>query len=247
MTTYAELDELLGKRDSRKVGNNTYVKRMVDGIAVRLHATDILFFHPNETVTMDVDGWHTPTTLNRLNQYLPAGVRVSSNRSVWYLSLPGGTVPYVDGAVISCLNGQMIEGLDEVEDRLTELEEDEEVRKAIDRYIRGYKDEVVARLQEDTGRGDCMFCQFVVTNGPHKGKAMGDMGDNDHLLIHLEKKYYMRSLVINALREDNVGIIFKMDPFGSGAWPEIHRKAMRKYLKKRLLKGAVMKSGWSMV
>jgi hypothetical protein len=75
MATYKELDaKLQGRcRDSRKVANNTYLKRdrYRNDIAVHLHSTDVLIFHANGDIWINTGGWNTPTTRDRINMFLP--------------------------------------------------------------------------------------------------------------------------------------------------------------------------------
>lgn len=80
MSTFLELDEKLQGRckDSRKVGNHTYLhRRGKDAIAVKLHATDVLTFHRTGQIDLCNGGYPTITTHDRMNNYLPAGYRVS--------------------------------------------------------------------------------------------------------------------------------------------------------------------------
>ena len=61
-------DKLQGRcKDSRKIANNTYLKRRGQDIAVMLHETDIVIFHPNNTFTLNSGGYRTRTTKARMN------------------------------------------------------------------------------------------------------------------------------------------------------------------------------------
>lgn len=74
LTTYAALDEYLGKRDKKRPPTNkanTWLVRRGTDIAVLLHYTDVITFHENGTVTIDPGGWFTTITTNRVNGYLP--------------------------------------------------------------------------------------------------------------------------------------------------------------------------------
>lgn len=62
-------------RSERKVANNTYARILDDGsVAFRLHDTDIVVIHPDDTATLRTGGWYTYTTRDRLNQYAPVRV-----------------------------------------------------------------------------------------------------------------------------------------------------------------------------
>ena len=71
--------ELQGRcRMSRKIANNTYLKRL-DGkegyvLAVLFHQTYILKFFPDGEIDIDTGGWNTVTTKARLNDYFPGRV-----------------------------------------------------------------------------------------------------------------------------------------------------------------------------
>lgn len=72
--TYREANELLGKRDSRKLENNTYLERRGDKkIAVRLHRTDVVIFTPTY-VELHTGGWYTKTTAERIRSYAPGNL-----------------------------------------------------------------------------------------------------------------------------------------------------------------------------
>lgn len=83
-TTYAEADALLTGRckNSRKLGNNTYLERLAIGHAIRLHNTTVVLFSANGSVTLNSGGWKTVTTKDRMNK---AGVRVYQEKFVWYI------------------------------------------------------------------------------------------------------------------------------------------------------------------
>lgn len=71
-------EKLQGRcRESRKLSNNTYLKRRGEGeIAVRLHSTDILTFYADGRIEVNTGGWNTVTTKDRINSHL-------SGWSVW--------------------------------------------------------------------------------------------------------------------------------------------------------------------
>lgn len=116
--TYKTALEKLAGRDSRKVANNTSLRRNLDAtvqtesVALRLHSTDILTFNRDGSVTATSGGWKTVTTKDRLNSYLPHGWRVYQDKGVWYWSrrildtsdpeggckpAPGSGTPFTDG------------------------------------------------------------------------------------------------------------------------------------------------------
>jgi hypothetical protein len=84
---YGEADKLLQGRckQSRKVANNTYLRRHADCIDVRIHATDVVTFWADGRVELRSGGWNTMTTKDRINRYLPRGWQLWSERALWIL------------------------------------------------------------------------------------------------------------------------------------------------------------------
>lgn len=82
---YEGANSFLGSRQSRKVRNNTYVQRRGKYIAVMLHSTDVVEYHPDGSIYICTGGWSTNTTRDRINGYSPVGV----SRMQW--------VDYVNG------------------------------------------------------------------------------------------------------------------------------------------------------
>ena len=99
--TYRSLMEALKTRQTKKLLNHTYaVRRDLGKIAVRLHNTDVLTFHPNGDVQINSGGWRTVTTKSRLNRYLPSPLRVSAKKFVWYLFDGKKEIEFEDGLVL---------------------------------------------------------------------------------------------------------------------------------------------------
>ena len=100
---YFSAERELGNRDTRKVGNNTYLERdrwSPGTIFLRLHRTRIVAFHEDGSVRLNSGGWQTVTTKERLNWV--SGIRVFQQDWQWYVYIPktGETVPYSDGMVL---------------------------------------------------------------------------------------------------------------------------------------------------
>ena len=93
------------KKNSRKVGNNTYAEILEDNsVGIMLHDTYVVKIHPDNSATLNSDGWQTSTTKDRINKYSP--VRVCQRRGEWYvdtISSSGCTnlFPFYDGIVVS--------------------------------------------------------------------------------------------------------------------------------------------------
>lgn len=91
---YADLErKFMGARVKRdgperffKIENNTWLVHdtVMNTISVRLHQTDIITVTPEDTITVDNGGWQTVTTQARLNDYLPGGWKVYTQKGDWY-------------------------------------------------------------------------------------------------------------------------------------------------------------------
>lgn len=105
--------------------------------------------------------------------------------------------------------------------------------KKIDAYVKGYTNEALAAFLEDLRsgdfRGDCFYCQMVDTT---TGEPIDD---NDHLMSHVLEGYRMATLAYHAIK--GVGYRFPEVIFTSG---DLARRAIKKYLKKKLLKGVAV-------
>ena len=104
-TTYEGLEAFLANREQRTIGHNTTARRSGPAIIVRYHATDILTLTPDGSVVVNSGGYHTPTTKDRINQFLPFGIGVIQEDWVWYFVRWGGDegrtlTPYEDHATI---------------------------------------------------------------------------------------------------------------------------------------------------
>ena len=240
--SHAEFDAWLGTKSTRKVANNTYVERHGDDIGIRLHATTVVTYHADGTVTLNSGGWRTVTTKDRISNVGPRWLGVTSADGVWMvLSHPvdwvddGGwnddytvhTPPsrpywtylsdFYDGMRIGP-DGMVTET---VRDSGHEMRE---IKKKIRKYVALYTDErvteLVANARENGTAGDCWGCSMVDADG---NTAMG----NDHLLEHLDEGYTMASTMVNALR--HVGYRKEQLPVVI-SYGDIVRRAMRRYL-----------------
>lgn len=235
--TFKELDSKLTGRNTsrRKLANNTYAHRNADGsIAIQLHSTDILTFHPDGRTVVTSGGWQTSTTKARLNDYMPHGLGISQRGGIWYWS--GGEV-FQDGATIGARGGITYNGTPANEKGLAAL------RKRVNAFASLCANAVPLPLP---GAGDCFYCQMVVSEGPDKGKALGDAcKDRSHLESHMEEGYAVPSLVYRALKERGctdfiLALAFKTQNGEvqsanlSGLAKDHVRRAVRKFMFRRL-------------
>jgi hypothetical protein len=96
---------------SRKLGNNTYLLRGNDEIAVKLHATHVLTFYKNGSIRIATGGWNTPTTKGRINEYIPAPWSVGSHSKLYgdctVLYKSHEAVAVIDTAITIPANGKI--------------------------------------------------------------------------------------------------------------------------------------------
>lgn len=98
MLTYEQGVETLGKRQSKKLGNNTYLERVgPDCLGVKLHGTYVVRICSDGSYVLHTGGWQTSTTKDRINSYSPA--RVYQSKREWFLSVgeEGGKCKFEDG------------------------------------------------------------------------------------------------------------------------------------------------------
>jgi hypothetical protein len=237
---YTEAVKKLGTRDSRKLCNNTYLQRRVDGnIVVKLHATDVLIFRPDDSVEYQTGNWHTNTTKDRMNSYGADGRWIWQDKGVWTIGTREKRVLFKDGVIIT-KRGRII-GEGKVSERKAALK----LKKRVNDYCKAYALALVDGKVPAPDAGDCMLCHMVEVK---TGKPWGDVtGDKDHLLSHIEESYFVPSLLMNAINAELgtisiiaksvVGDIWSGKPV-DGCWKGILlqqvSKTLAKYIKQRL-------------
>lgn len=215
---------------SRVIGNNTveYSKDNGDRV-IRLHDTDIITQKKNGDIVLDSGGWQTLTTKDRMNKHL-AGVSIYQEKSIWYVVTNGDRYVYQDGMILHA-NGA-VSGAGEVKDL-------RKMQKRIKEYVDGYCKKLFAREIPAPSGGDCWFCHFQTQDG----KSMGEVSRNsDHLLSHFDEKYFVPSLLVNALEDCGssqatrhcVGYWLHIHEDRAEFWEEFAQRDVSKMLKRHL-------------
>jgi hypothetical protein len=103
---YEKAKEILGSRDSKKIGNNTYLVACALGIGLKLHDTIVLHFAPSGVVTVRTGGWRSVTTKSRINEYLPGGFRIIQKDYswFWFCATTKATAEFAEGDTVSDLS-----------------------------------------------------------------------------------------------------------------------------------------------
>jgi len=171
-------------RESRKIAHNTYLHRRGESIAVQLHNTDVVTFHPDGSLTLDTDGWNTITTRDRINGFTPTWLRMWTERGTAKVSGTGDTVRFFDGIVFGprggCRNPLGKARVVKVDAAKAKREAD------IKTYVNGWIETVVTGQMPLPSGGDCWSC------------CLGMKG-TDHLALHLEEQYHVPSLIVLAV------------------------------------------------
>lgn len=182
--------------------NNTRLFKRGEDYAVRLHGTDVVIFHPDDSVTLNSGGWRTVTTKDRFNKYANGaaytgrhgggtnGVRVYSDRGTWKLYRAGQEVAiYADGVTI--FPDGHVEGAGKPDASAA----DRAMRRRAGKYAQDYVSALYAGEIGVPGGGDCWHCLMrdIKTGKP------AFTGDASHMESHMDEAYYVPSLVWNAL------------------------------------------------
>lgn len=236
--TYADADAACVQRgkpsQTRKLANNTYLNRRGADIAVTLHSTDVVTYHPDNTVTLATGGWQTVTTKDRINAYAP--FRVWSERGRWMVCArpmfgeSSRTAPFLDGGRVTMAGVPA----DDATRAMVAAEEQAQRDKAtwqrrVTKYVNGFRFPFSGGDSEETIRqaigGDCLICR------------PGWPAGSDHIVSHLAENYHVTSLVATAMRHAG----YRPDMFlllavgrGSNRPSALARRVLRKYLNKQL-------------
>ena len=168
---------------SRKIANNTTLHRISDrAIGVRLHNTDVIVYFADGKIMFDSGGWRAPTTKARMNEFSRA--RVSQSRGTWEISIDGVTANYADG--ITWFDGKWTGEGDDPKAAV-------KLARRAAKYAREYMTAFDAGGIPVPSNGDCWGCLMVTKDG----KA--PMGGSDHILSHMDEKYYVPSLLVRAI------------------------------------------------
>lgn len=230
--SFSDADAILGNRNRKKIGHNTYLQRDGEVIEAIYHSTPIVTYFRSGRMRLETGGWYTPTTKDRLNQLTP--LYITQAKNIWYLS-DGSR--FFDGIMTddsgNVLNPQTSEHQDKID------AQNKAMKKAIKSYITKYLDELVVHGMPMPSNGDCWYC-------------LGLLDDSSHLLAHMEESYFVPMLAVNALREagyrdEGISIFLDMHfedsrmggrstEYGTRVSVDTVKRAMRKYMQKRLLK-----------
>lgn len=180
-----------------KIDNNTFAEIYQDRLFISLHGSVIADLGIDK-IRLYTNGWHTPTTKERLNRVLwdnSTGFRVYQESNLWYVGDNYKNYRFAEGITFTreSPNYWIISNFAIADDR-----------KQIDakkRQIRGY----VKRYVDNLNQGkitypdiNCLGCQIKSS-------------ELTHLKIHIEKDQFPFIMVINAIEKYPISIIAKTE------------------------------------
>lgn len=251
--SYADAEKAFGAARNpdagRPVARNTRLYKRGEDYAIQLHETDVVTFHTDGTVTLNSGGWRTMTTKDRINSFSPA--RLFAENGLWYF---GGIedrwakmAMFEDGMVIG-ENGlptgeteaSLLRKIKYIERRKAKVD------KMVREYIKGFLNHIKENGLDDPGPGDCWVCR-AQTPDPEKKpeKHVDDFFGLEHFLSHFKEKYYVRTLLLNAILEQGYaspGVIWHMiKADAERKQSSYHAKhALQRYFRKRKVQLAEM-------
>lgn len=203
--TKREVTQELNGAQVKKLGNNTFEVQYPNGDrAIRYHHTDVITYLPNGDIVLNTDGYLTSTTKERMGYLNKTGYSIQQRNKIWYLverlskGSKGQEWTFKDGITIHP-NGT-VTGNGTNPKKLLKL--DKQIKGYIEGYIKALFDEKIKK----PGPGDCWYCGMRTEENKSLGEAIKD---KDHILSHIEEKYYVPSLLMNAIELFPVSIAAK--------------------------------------
>lgn len=196
---YQSAKELIKNRESKKLANNTYLMWSGENLTVELHNSPILTFYPNGDTMIDLCGWNTMTTRDRINEFLPQEFKVSTDKGILYLCrdrIVGGyrtfeSFVFKDGITIGSRGGVRGAG------SRSSVKEMQKLRKSALQYCKDYIKKLCSNKVPAPSEGDCWDCSFI----DEDEKTMGELSKSSHIHHHIKQKYYVPSLFANAIKQ----------------------------------------------
>lgn len=177
-----------------------------------------------DSIQLNTGGWKTPLTRDRFDRFCPLNVWTTQNvmyvsKDNWYRihkkkekGIKSRVYHFVDRMWFNP-NGTVWvkENSEPVKLNPYNKKEEQAKRKqlkSIDTFIRNYLNKLTSGQMDHPGAGDCFICQFEAGSENIEVGQMDKSGNvtpgsnPDHLLNHMREKYYVPSIVWNAIRSE---------------------------------------------
>lgn len=199
------------KTNRRPIANNTYVRSEEGGcVYIRLHNTDIITLNTLDQIILDSGGWLTVTTKDRMNRFNEGmGYCVFSEQGIWYVSFNAKDYYFENGMILSLelpSEGRKAYVEFAIERDKSKEKELRKLKRRINTFCRTWAKKFVAGEIEKPGNGDCFMCQFTPqgkVSTLHKDGTTTPGPTCDHLISHMDEKYYVPSLLPLAMTHPN--------------------------------------------
>lgn len=190
------------KHKERPLTHNTRVRTEKGGhVFIKLHNTDIIELNTLDQVILNTGGWYTPTTKARMNDYTRGlGINIWQQAGSWYLTYGDSEYHFEDGMVIGLPNEQNNGAYTVAGAELRNTEKEREIKRLsrrVNSYCKKWAHEFVAGRIPKPNTGDCWMCLFV------DGDGKPVMGGTEHLMSHMDERYYVPSLLTLAMTHRN--------------------------------------------
>jgi hypothetical protein len=200
MRDFVKASEFLGKKTSRPLENHTRIERRAENsIAIKYHDTDIVTYFPDGRIIVNTGGWKTKTTKDRINRY--TSFQIGQYNDIWYFYNNGKKYLFIDSGMINADGTTDFPLYTKVYEKNKQNE-----LKRIRQYCKDYINALVNNSLDMPSSGDCWFCAIHDTK---TNKSLGEHHLSDHINLHIEEKYYVPSLLINAISRYDVSIMAK--------------------------------------
>lgn len=208
-----------------QIDDGTIGIKLHDTFVVKYYSNELsgVKIHEGDTIQLDSGGWKTVTTRDRINRFSP--LHVWTEKSVMYVSQSNwyeihnnpneSKIYHFEDRMFFQPDGTVwkkdVNGIP-VELKPYSKKDEQKKRKQlnkIDTFIRNYVNKLTNGKMEQPGNGDCFYCQGESNPGCtiQFGTLTKDEGftpgiNPDHLWEHINRKYYVPSLIFSAIRSE---------------------------------------------
>lgn len=237
-----------------------------------------------DTIQLNSGGWNTPLTRDRMDRFCPLNVWTEKfvmyvSEFTWY-EMHKRKEKKVNCKVYHFKDRMWFnpdgtvwvkENSEPIQLKPYSKKQEQQKRKQlkrIDTFIKNYLDKLTSGQMDRPGAGDCFICQFESGDERVQMGTLTKEGfnpgviDSEHLLNHIREKYYVPTIIWNAIRSEchdpegvwgnpkmvsglsdydkhNISCWFNPDsehkPFANDMTRQRIRKIMKQYFVKRLV------------